>query len=346
MPRPRRGAYYYKRPGRRGWYAYLDRDHKDISLETEDENEAAAGLAKLLDGRRLRDAAPNDQKIAACFAELLLRSRTNNTKKTTYEVGLNARRVLAWLESRGVTLARDVDRDLVEDYKEARRFQPSRADKKKERKVSAARINRELDTWKQGMKIGIEWGACSPTVLDAFVKLREPRPQPHQIGLTKAQLAAFLKAEKHPTYRALFRTAIGTGMRDDELRHMESTDVQPPWIVVTPKAGWTTKGYRYRSIPVSKATVKAARAFIAGKAKLNLDPKAIWKRLQAARVAAKIPLHFSMHDLRRAWASHMLAAGHRIEDISKWLGHADIMTTMRYLRVVTTAVPDQSSLPF
>jgi integrase len=233
---------------------------------------------------------------------------------------------------------------LVEDYKEGRRKQPSRKDPNQ--KVSAARVNRELDTWKQAMKVAIEWDWAAPVVLGAFVKIREPRPQPHQIGLTRKQIDAFLKAETHAGYLALFRTVVGTGMRDDEARHMEESDIQPPWIVVTPKPGWTTKGYRYRSIPASDATVKAARAFVKAKAKLNLDQKAIWKRIQAARKTAGIPLHFSMHDLRRAWASHMLAAGHRIEEISKWLGHADIMTTMRYLRVVTIDAPNPETLPF
>jgi len=337
MPRPRKGPRIYRRPGRSGWYAYLDREHKDISLETQDEGEATSRLAELLKAHRIRATTKADRPIAESFAELLIRSKTNHTRKTTYEIGLNARRVLAWLEGRQTEYTRDLSRDLVEDYKESRRFG----------KVSAARINRELDTWKGAVKIAVEMGLCSKATMEtAFVRIREPRPQPHQVGLTKKEIKAFLAAEPDPGYRALFRTVVGTGMRDDEMRHMDETDIQPPWIVVTPKPGWTTKGYRARSIPASPATVRAAKTFTAAKAEMSLDPKFIWKRIQRARKAAGIKKHFSMHDLRRAWASHMLAAGHRIEDISRWLGHAELMTTMRYLRVVTTAVPKPSTLPF
>ena len=42
----------------------------------------------------------------------------------------------------------------------------------------------------------------------------------------------------------------------------------------------------------------------------------------------------------------MLMAGHRIELISKWLGHADLITTMRYLRIVSEEKVDPRRLPF
>lgn len=271
------------------------------------------------------------------FAAHLERSKTNHSPKTHYEQGLNGRRILAWLEERGINGVAAITTEVVEDFKTSRRFD----------KVSAARINAELNTWKIATKIAVEeWGLLPERALKMFVKLREPRPQPHRVGLTKADLEAFIAAEEHPGYRALFRTVLGTGMRDDEARHLEASDIQPPWIVVTPKAGWSTKNYRYRSIPVSAATVKAARTFVKAKPDLNLEAKAVWKRIRAAAKAAKITLHFSMHDLRRAWASHMLMAGNRLEDISKWLGHGDLVTTMRYLRVVSDAAPDPKRLPF
>lgn len=128
---------------------------------------------------------------------------------------------------------------------------------------------------------------------------------------------------------------------------MDASDVRKAEIVVTPKPGWSTKGYRYRSITVSPATVKAARAFLAAKPTTNLDKKRVWQRLQEARKSAGIDKHFSLHDLRRAWASHMLSSGAvDIEELSKMLGHADMMTTMRYLRVVSGRKIDPRTLPF
>ncbi len=50
--------------------------------------------------------------------------------------------------------------------------------------------------------------------------------------------------------------------------------------------------------------------------------------------------------LAAARALLMLAAGHRIEDISRWLGHANILTTTRYLRVVDERHPGAKRLPW
>lgn len=352
MPRPRRGAYIYRRTGRPGWWAYVDREHKDIPLGTDDETEAQRRLVELLDERGLHPVASNDRPLADVFASTLERARTENTPKTAYELGLNLDRICAWCLARQVRTAREVTREVVDDYKTARRFERQRKGPKGSKGVSAARINRELDSWRRAMAIAVSDGYAAPAVLDAFERLREPRPLPHQPGLTRAQLDAFLGAVKHPGYRALFRLALGTGMRDDELRHLDEADIQPPWIIVNPKPGWTTKGYRYRSIPASPDTVTAAREFVPNRdgrppyLPLNLDPKAVWHVLQAARRLAKVKAHFSLHDLRRSWASHMLAAGHRIEDISRWLGHADVLTTMRYLRVIDGAPPKPETLPW
>lgn len=336
MSRPRRQPYVFRRKDRPGLYAYLSRDEPHTALGTSDEEEAQSKLAALLYARRLRAVAPGDRPAAEVFAEHLRRSKTNHTPKTNYEHGLNGRRVQGFMAEREVASFRQVTKELVEDYKTARRFA----------QASPARINAELNSWKGAAKIAAEWELIPESALRHYVKLREPRPEPHRVGLTKRDLERFMKAEKTPGFRALWRVLIGTGMRDEEVRHMTLSDVRKAEIVVTPKAGWSTKGYRYRSIPASPATVRAAKAFLAARPSLNLDKKNVWVRLQRAAKAAQIGKHFSLHDLRRAWASHMLDAGYKVELISKWLGHADIVTTMRYLRIVTDEKVDPRRLPF
>ncbi len=337
MPKPRKGPHVYRRTGRLGLYAYIDRNHKDISLETQDEAEAHIRLAELLNTRGLRAISEGRHPVAAMFADYRERSKTNHTRKYAYETDLNGGRVLAWLEARNVQAVTEITKQTIEDYKTSRRFD----------KVSAARINSELQTWKKAMEMAVESGHAGKASLDWFVKLKEPRPLPHRVGLTKGEIERFLKAEKHTGYRALFRVAVGSGLRDDELRHLEATDVRPPYLVVTPKGEWTTKGHRHRSVPISKATQKAAKELAkAIEGGLVLEAKTVWRRIQAARKAAKITKHFSLHDLRRAYASHCLAAGYRLEQISQWLGHSDLLTTMRYLRVVDGGTVDTSKLPF
>lgn len=329
----------YRRPGRRVWYCSFSDSEKHISLGTEDEEEAREEFARRLEGRRHLDLAPGEKTLADLFSILRERAEQANTEKTAYELHLNLRRVLAWLEERKVFTARQITKTIVEDYKTARRF-----------KVSAARINRELDAWRRLIKLAIELRFAPRHATEHFVKLREPRPEPHRPGLTRRDLTRFLKAVDHPGYRALFRLVLGSALRDEEMRHLEPNDLRPkrrgtPEIVVTPKPGWTTKGYRYRAIPVTPATIKAAESFLAAKPKLNMDKKRVWKVMKAACTKAGVK-RFSLQDLRRSWASHMLAAGHQIEDISQWLGHADVLTTMRYLRVVRSKLPAAKSLPW
>ncbi len=43
--------------------------------------------------------------------------------------------------------------------------------------------------------------------------------------------------------------------------------------------------------------------------------------------------------------SHLLSSGFKLSDISRWYGHGDIKTTMRYLRVVDDIQPDPEELP-
>lgn len=340
MPRARQ-ARIYQRPGRAGWYCDLDGTERRISLGTSDETEARRRFAERLQHRRLLEASPGTREIAALFAETHRRSKGSNTPKTAYELHLNLTRILVWLDERGITTTAQLSKQVVEDFKTSRRFAKS---KRGGDKISAARVNAELTAWRRAVRIAVELGAINPSAPDWFVRLREPRPEPHQRGYTKAQLERFLKAAPSG-YSALFRVALGTGMRDDELRHMDAGDLRGQWIVVTPKPGWTTKGYRYRKIPVKPATIKAAREFIKARPSLSLGQKKVWSVAHATATAVGLE-RLSMHDLRRAWASHVLAAGHRIEDVSRWLGHADVLTTMRYLRVVDDRHPGAKKLPW
>jgi site-specific recombinase XerD len=327
----------YKRPGRSVWYASLSDTEKHISLKTEDEERAREAFAQLIAERGHRELEADERTLVELWKATRERADTNNTPKTAYELHLNLRRIVTWCEQRKVVGSRQVDKQIVEDYKSARRFD----------QVSAARINRELDSWRRMMKMAVELNAAHPRVLEAFVKLREPRPDPHGVTLNKAQCARLLKEIAQPGYRALARAALGSGLRDEELRHVEVADVRTHEVSVTPKPGWATKSHHYRVVPISAPTRKALLTWIEARdsSKLNIDKKRVWVVLQAACAAAKVP-PTSLHELRRAGASHWYDAGVPLKVISSWLGHADVATTERYLRLTGTKVPTGVKLPF
>ena len=344
MPRPRREPYVFRRADRPGYYAYLDRINRHVSLGTDDEIEAQKRLVELLEHRRVASTPKRKASVAERFASCIEVAKTVNTPKTAYELELDLRRIEAWLRQRSIVDVSQITAEIVDEYKAERRSTRSRS-RDAEKGVSAARVNRELTSWRRAMTTNKKNKEERERLDVLFERLREPRPLPHQAGLTRETLDDFLDAVVHPGYRALFRVALGTGMRDDEIRHMDESDIRPPWMVVTPKPGWTTKSYHARSIPITAETADAAREFLSYVG-LSLNQRTIWDVIQQARADARIEQRFSMHDLRRSWASHMLAAGHSLQEISVWLGHRDVLTTMRYLRVVQTKAPKPSSLPW
>ncbi|MCA9623842.1 MAG: tyrosine-type recombinase/integrase [Myxococcales bacterium] len=183
----------------------------------------------------------------------------------------------------------------------------------------------------------------------AALKLREPRPKPSAVALSPKQVDTFLaKADEisHPAYAALYRGTAGSAVRIDEILNLEPWEVDEArmQLTISPKRGWTTKGYRYRDIPISRATAKALKVFLSKKDEVALDQKSIWKELQRIRENAGLP-HFSMHDLRRAWASAMHDNGASLKRVSVWLGHADVQTTERYIRVFMDASDGHQFLP-
>jgi len=337
MPRPRKGPHIYRRSdGRPGWYAYVDRDDKSHALDTEDETEAARRLADLLQRRGVRATGARATPLSIAFDTCHARAVTNHTEKTAYELSLNLRRVLAWLERHDppTLLAEDLTKAIVEEYKATRAAT-----------VSEARINRELDSWRKATKVAVENGAPAD-LLDLFEKMREPRPKPHQRRLSKRELACFFK-HVDPRYRDMLRTVLGSGIRDEEMRHLEIDDLveerRARWLTVTPKDGWSTKSYHYRRIPITEATLRAARAFLA--AKPPMDKRWVWEVIQRACAAAELEA-FSMHDLRKAWATGMIDAGNSLQAVSRWLGHRDIITTMRYLGITDERMPPARRLPW
>jgi site-specific recombinase XerD len=345
MPRRSEGPYIYQRPGRRGWYAYLSRDERHISLETDDEDQARLAFADLLQRRAASGDAPAKGELGPIFVACAHRARTNHAQKYAYDLNLKLTALLVWLEGQRVTKLAQVDLALVERFK---------ADHLGSDKLKARSVNRYLDAWKKAMRHAVDEGRAPKRVLDAFRKLKEPRPAPHQRGLTMEEINSFLCAVDDERDYWHFRAVAGSGIRDDEARHLLPDSAHAHRLTISPQEpgqcechprGWTTKNFRYRDIPISAETAAAARSFAVVKHSLTLDQKSVWKRLQAARKRAGHDWQWSMHELRRAWASHLLADGHKLADISRWCGHADVLTTMRYLRVIEDTAPDPASLP-
>lgn len=83
-------------------------------------------------------------------------------------------------------------------------------------------------------------------------------------------------------------------------------------------------------MPGTSETVRAGRVFVAARDQLNLDDeKGVWMHIGAVAETAKLDAPPTARF--REPCAH---GGLRLEQTSQWLGHADLKTTQRYLRVV------------
>lgn len=69
MPRTRRLPYVYKRLGQRGWYAFLSRERRHISMKTESESVARQRLLELIEDER-EHPHPKDQRPSASYRKI------------------------------------------------------------------------------------------------------------------------------------------------------------------------------------------------------------------------------------------------------------------------------------
>ncbi|WP_437899201.1 tyrosine-type recombinase/integrase [Sorangium sp. So ce124] len=336
------------------WTGWLD--GREVSLGTADRAEAQ---------RRLDDLAarPRHQGLAAersgaeegaptpprpLLTELALRfaeycQPPRHTKKTADSYARRILHFVEWAEGQKVRRADEVAFKLMSTYTRSRT----------EAGAGAATVNRDVTAVRRMFAFAEREGLIAEDPFGARVfrnlKLREPRPKPNAVTLSPEHVDLFLDTAAKvstPAYAALFRLTAGSAIRIDEARHLDAADVDQARgvLTITPKRNWTTKGYRYREIPISERTAAAVKAFVASRKGLATDDKTVWKEIQRVRKAASLP-KFSMHDLRRAWASAVHAKGASLKQVSVWLGHADVQTTERYIRVYLTSTSGHQFLP-
>ncbi len=335
------------------WTGWLE--GREVALGTADRAEAQRTLDQLAARPRSNGAAaerggaeegaaaadpPLLSALALLFAEHCQPPR--HTKKTADSYAHRVSTFVEAMEKKNITRTDQVTFKVMSAYVRERSTG-----------VSAATVNRDLTPIRAMFAFAKREGHIekNPFKHEDFdeLKLREPRPKPNALALSPKQVDLFLAKSDEmskPGYAALFRLTAGSAIRIDEARHYEGSDVeqQRGILTITPKKNWTTKGSRYRDIPISKNTAKAALDFVKTRGTVLLDDKSVWNEIQRVRKAIELP-KFSIHDLRRAWASAMHANGASIKQVSVWLGHSSVQVTERYIRVFQTESTGHEFLP-
>jgi site-specific recombinase XerD len=142
-------------------------------------------------------------------------------------------------------------------------------------------------------------------------------------------------ADNKPTMYPAIATGIYAGPREEEIFNLdwEDFDFKHNTVNIVNKEGFKTKSRKNRVIPLHRR-LKLILQPIRKKKGLCFDSTN--RRRLFDRILKKAHLKepgVRWHTLRRTFATQALMAGVDIFTVSKWLGHADIKTTMKYLHL-------------
>jgi len=169
--------------------------------------------------------------------------------------------------------------------------------------------------------------------------------------LSSEEITRILDRTTNLKYWTLFATLYATGLRCNEVRHLKIGDIDSHRMLIHVREG---KGRIPRDIGLSRALLERLRVYwrwlkpkewlFPSKQRPDqpMDTATIRLACRTAGRRAGIAKRVSPHVFRHSCATHLLEAGADLRTIQVLLGHADIQTTTRYLRVSTTlltAVP-------
>jgi integrase len=188
----------------------------------------------------------------------------------------------------------------------------------KARGLAPATINRHLNAIGKMITVATEAGILSTLVRVA--REREPEGRVRFLSLSEEQ--ALLQAL--PTdIRRFCVLLVETGARVGELLKLKPTDVHGDVMHLR-----KTKTGRPRVVPLS---FRALEALEAGQYDESMTQERLTKAWRRAKKATGIDDNEVVpHCLRHTYATRLVAAGVGIEHVQKMLGHASVVTTMRY----------------
>lgn len=170
--------------------------------------------------------------------------------------------------------------------------------------------------------------------------------------LSAEEITRILDHTTNLKHWTILATLYATGLRCDELRHLKIRDIDSQRMLIHVRHA---KGRIPRDIGLSPVLLERLRIYwhwLKPKDWLfpsrqhptrPLDLKTIRLICNQAAERAGVKKHVSPHVFRHSCATHLLDAGVDLRTIQVLLGHADIQTTARYLRVSTVRLQGLAS---
>ena len=185
-----------------------------------------------------------------------------------------------------------------------------------------------------------------------YARLPRPRrPQRLPEVLSPEEVEAILEAAPSLKYRAAFMLCYGSGLRTDEVVHLEPRHVDSQRMLIRVERG---KGNKDRQVVLSERLLLELRRcwktyrpqvyLIEGKrAGRPIAATSIQRAFRAACQKAGILKHVTPRSLRHAFATHLVEAGTRLQAVQALLGHQSLNTTTVYAHLAKTWLAEVKS---
>ncbi len=160
--------------------------------------------------------------------------------------------------------------------------------------------------------------------------------------LSKEEITKILDATRNLKHWTIMATLYATGMRCNEIRLLKIEYIDSKRMLIQIRNG---KGQTPGNVPLSPALLERLRIYwrwrkpkdwlfpSKQRPQCPMDGKSIRHLCANAGRRAAIKHHVHPHVFRHSFATHLLDQGADLRTIQVLLGHADIQTTARYLRV-------------
>ena len=188
---------------------------------------------------------------------------------------------------------------------------------------------------------------------DLHLKGHKPLPS----VLTTQEVTRVLAAVDEDRFRAFFSLVYHCGLRLSEALQLKPTDIDSARGVVRVRHG---KGDKAREVPICSQMIDYLRRFwcrhknrqwlfpgldrhwkydgitqaqAMGRCNKAMSASSVQVAMQAVRKSSGIHKPFTVHTLRHSFATHLLEQAVSIRQVSRYLGHSDLNSTLVYLHV-------------
>lgn len=222
-----------------------------------------------------------------------------------------------------------------------------------ERKLAPSSVNIAVNAVR--FLYGVTLGRDTAALLAAIPRMKRNVRRAHVYA--KSEVEAILTAPRQPRDRAFLMTVYAGGLRLSEAIHLQTTDIDRPRRQLRVRQG---KGAKERVLPLSARLLEELETYWRAQRARRPGQDSLWlflgtKPNQPINKATGQNIYYravrksgvrrkgGIHLLRHSFATHCIESGLELTLVQRWLGHASLLTTARYLHVTAARLGEVRS---